>query len=77
MAQVLVRNLPDKTVASLKSRAKRNRRSLQAELRLILESAARPQDGDWREALERLERMFAGRAFRDSTELIRADRESH
>ncbi len=77
MAQVLVRNLPDETVASLKEQAKRHRRSLQAELRLILEAAAQPRNADWREALERLDRLFAGRAFHDSTGLIRADRERH
>jgi len=77
MSQVLVRNLPEKTVAQLKARAKRNRRSLQAELRLVLEAAARPVPANWRKELERLDRLFTGRTVRDSTDLIRADRESH
>lgn len=38
MAQILVRNLPDKTVALLKERAKRNKRSLEAEVREVLDS---------------------------------------
>jgi hypothetical protein len=41
MAQVLIRNLDRKTVDRLKARARRNGRSLEAELRLILEREAR------------------------------------
>ena len=77
MAQVLVRNLPAETVALLKERAQRHRRSLQAELREILEEAAKPPRGDWRAALERLDLRLTGRTLSDSTELIRQDRESH
>lgn len=40
VAQALIRNLPDEVVAGLKARAKRNHRSLEAELRLILEREA-------------------------------------
>ncbi|MBI4728036.1 MAG: hypothetical protein HY775_00815 [Acidobacteria bacterium] len=40
MAQTLIRDLPDEVVARLKARAKRNHRSLEAELRLILEREA-------------------------------------
>ena len=41
MASVLIRNLPDEVVDRLKSSAKRNNRSLQQELRVVLEEAAR------------------------------------
>ena len=40
MGQVLVRNLPAEVVKKLKSRAKQHRRSLQDELKDILEQAA-------------------------------------
>ena len=40
MAQVLVRDLDDSVVDKLKARAKRHGRSLEAELRLVLERAA-------------------------------------
>lgn len=46
MAQVLVRNLDEKTVAQLKKRAAGNGRSLQAELKLLLEQAVRPDGMD-------------------------------
>ena len=77
MAQVLVRNLKDKVVARLKKRAQTQGRSLQAEVKMILEEAAKEDAGDfWKEAARirgRLKR--SGRAFSDSTVLIREDRD--
>jgi plasmid stability protein len=40
MAQILVRNLPTEVVRKLKMRARQHRRSLQEELKDILEEAA-------------------------------------
>ena len=40
MARVLIRDLSERTVERLKARAERNGRSLQAELRIIVERAA-------------------------------------
>jgi antitoxin FitA len=77
MAQVLVRNLEDKVVARLKKRAKTRGRSLQAEVKTILEEAAQEESGDfWKEAdriRERLKR--SGKQFSDSADLIREDRD--
>ena len=42
MAQLHVRNVPDDLVAALKERAFRNRRSMEAEHRNILEEVLRP-----------------------------------
>ena len=42
MAQLHVRNVPDDLVAALKERAARNRRSMEAEHRNILEEVLRP-----------------------------------
>jgi len=74
MAQVLVRGLDPATVEKLKDRARRNSRSLQAELKSILEQAAAKSTGDLRTAMKRVQAMFAGRGFSDSAELIREDR---
>ncbi|HJX64944.1 MAG TPA: plasmid stability protein [Polyangia bacterium] len=41
MASLLIRNLDDAAVARLKARARRNNRSLQGEVKSILESEAR------------------------------------
>ena len=72
MAQVLIRGLDHRTVARLKSRARRNSRSLEAEVRSILEEAA--QTLDYRAALERIRSMFAGGTPSDSAPLTGEDR---
>ncbi len=76
MAQVLVRNLDEKTVAQLKKRAVGNGRSLQAELKLLLEQAARPDGMDaWQEVKQfRAKMKKSRRTFTDSATLIREDR---
>ncbi len=77
MADVLVRKLDDKLVKRLKKRAEEHGRSLQGEVKVILEeAAARPTAGEQRKRLERVQKMFAGRIFSDSTDLIREDRDS-
>ncbi|MGO1173593.1 MAG: FitA-like ribbon-helix-helix domain-containing protein [Actinomycetaceae bacterium] len=43
MEQILIRNLPVGTKASLRARAKQNQRSLEAEARALLAAAAQQQ----------------------------------
>jgi plasmid stability protein len=74
MAQVLVRNLRNEVVKKLKLRAKQHRRSLQEELKEILEDASRQNTGDVRAKVNQVRKLFAGRKFTDSSELIRRDR---
>jgi len=76
---VLIRDLSEKTVKELKKRAANNNRSLQAELKAILDGTA---DRDrhlrkWRKDTDRIynELKKSGRTFSDSTELIREDRD--
>ncbi|MDH4083951.1 MAG: hypothetical protein OEV99_08850 [Nitrospira sp.] len=77
MAQVLVRNLKDNVVARLKKRAKPWGRSLQAEVKTILEEAAKDVPEEfWKEAdriREQLKRSV--RKFSDSAALIREERD--
>jgi antitoxin FitA len=76
MAQVLVRDLDEKTVKRLKARAEENGRSLQSEVKAILEQAAAEKTAAERgRIIAKWQRHFAGRHFEDSAELIRADRE--
>ncbi|BFU89915.1 MAG: hypothetical protein NTAFB01_11020 [Nitrospira sp.] len=78
MAQVLVRNLKGTVVARLKKRAAQRGRSLQAEVKQILEDAAAEADQTdvWKRIEKFRERMRrSGRTFSDSAELIREDRE--
>lgn len=75
MANVLIRNLDDRTVARLKKRAARNERTLQAELQAILERAATIDFSDGRALAARIRRKLSDRTHSDSAELIASDRE--
>ena len=74
MAQVLVRDLDRSVIERLKARAQQHGRSLQVELKTIIEQAARSDLEAARRAAERLRRKLAGRKFSDSTVLIAEDR---
>ncbi len=76
MAQVLVRQLDDKLVERLKKRAKEHGRSLQSEVKTILEEAVPDYAGAWKR-IARLKKNLeqAGRTFSDSASLIRKDRD--
>jgi antitoxin FitA len=69
-----VRNLPTEVVKKLKLRAKQHRRSLQEELKEILEDAARQNAKDVQAKVNQVRKLFAERKFGDSSELIRQDR---
>lgn len=77
MASVTIRNLDDGVVERLKSKAKDNGRSLEAELREILSTVARR--ASTKELLAEADRIAAmtpkDRPQTDSTILIREDRD--
>lgn len=78
MAQILVRNLEAGVVRKLKERARKAGRSLQAEAKFILEKEANSPQVDMeaaRKLSEKIRRMFKGRKFDDSADLIREDRD--
>ena len=75
MAQILVRNLDEAVVDRLKSRATQHNRSLQAEVKTILEQAAQVDAKTARELAMSIRKQFAGREFTDSVDLIREDRD--
>ena len=78
MGQLIVRNLDDRVIDALKARAARQERSLEAELRVILERAAGEREIDVAEArirAERISRALEGRPHSDSAALIREDRD--
>ena len=74
MPQLLVRDLSEETVKRLKIRAKKQHRSLQGEVKLILEGAALQSIEGAKEMAEKIRVGFADRTFSDSAELIRQDR---
>ena len=76
MAQILIRDLDDDVVATLKARAKANHRSLQGEVKaLLVEKAHAKSMSQIREDLRRFRSSFGKKKFSDSARLIRADRE--
>jgi plasmid stability protein len=75
VAQLLIRDLDPETVNRLKERALRHRRSLQGEIRLILEKEAAAGARDAWELADRIRASFGGRRFADSATLIREDRD--
>jgi antitoxin FitA len=77
MPQILVRGLDKKTVERLKAQARSHRRSLQQEVKAVLEQAAVMLTmEEARDVAEAWHRRLAGRSFSDSAELIREDRDS-
>lgn len=79
MPDLLVRNLKPETVAYLKDRARLNRRSVSAEVALILEDAAGREPNPHAEFWEwsrRFLRETEGTYQSDSADLIREDRDT-
>ena len=75
MAQVLVRDIAPEIVDKLKVRARQHHRSLEAELRTIFEQAVEEPVVSRMAEVTRIQALFAGRPFDDSTDLLREDRE--
>jgi plasmid stability protein len=75
MPDLLVRDVDETAVARLKERARLNGRSLGAELKIILEQAAKQVSMTTARALaEQMTRSLEGRTHTESTELLREDR---
>jgi plasmid stability protein len=76
MAQVLVRRLDSKVVVRLKKRAREHGRSLQSEVKTILEEAVPDYEAAWKR-IERFRKRLhkSGRRFSNSADLIREDRD--
>ena len=75
MGQILVRGLNDDVIERLKNRAKQDGRSLQSEVKLILEQAARTDVETARKLADNIRKRFKGRKLKDSADLIREDRD--
>lgn len=75
MAQVIIRNLDDSVVNALKRKAKSHRRSLEQELREMLNQAAKPVRDELVAEIDRIRAMTPPKIQTDSTELVREDRD--
>jgi plasmid stability protein len=77
MADLLIRGLSEQTMSHLKARAKRNGRSVQGEVKALIEANAgyTMAEAAAEAARIRAELAATGKVFGDSAEIIRADRE--
>ena len=77
MPNVLIRNIDDETLKRLKDRAKENNRSLQEELKELVESYAKPDIDETRNRVNDILEKYkaSGTSFPDSGEEISKDRE--
>src|SRR3989442_6964570 len=73
MLQVLIGDGDPGVIKKLKLRARRPRRSLQAELKDVLEQASAASPADVLARIEPVRAMFRRRRFTDSAVLIRRD----
>jgi plasmid stability protein len=73
MRQLLIRDVEDEVVEALKERAKRNQRSLQGELKLIVTQAAQPTRIDTAliARIDALRNKLKGRKHTSSVKLLR------
>ena len=78
MAQVLIRDLDPEVIEALKKKAQENRRSLQGELKTILEAAAGESQHKglnlFLEQVQEIRTRTAGKHHTDAAELVREDR---
>ena len=75
MAEILVRGLDAQTIKRLKEQAARHGRSLQAEVKSILDQAAGKTLKELLAEAARIRRRFKSRSMMDSCDLIRQDRD--
>ena len=74
MSQLLIRNLEEETIELLKKQAKLHNRSLQGEVKQILEENVKMSMKDARIKAKKLRASFGKKMFSDSANLIREDR---
>lgn len=71
---LLIRNLEPEIIQRLKLRAKRHHRSLQRELKCIVEAATKVSMAEARKITAAWRKRLAGGSFTDSATAIRKDR---
>jgi plasmid stability protein len=76
MGVLTVRNVDDELIRELKIRAAKHGRSAEAEHRLILEQALRPDQDALVRELQDHRRSLEGGDFSDTTDIIRRSRDS-
>ncbi len=76
MKALTVREVPDTVYEVIRADAKTSRRSIQEQVRWVLEKDARLPRGGFLSAARRWNRRLKGRALGDSVEAVRSAREN-
>ncbi len=74
MSPLLIRNLAEETIEQLKNQAKLHNRSLQGEVKQILEENVKMSIKNARIKARKIRASFGKNVFSDSAHLIREDR---
>lgn len=77
MGQLLVRNVSEEGIKALKARAVSHGRSMEAELRDMVQGLAKPKLSDFIAEADRLREETRGRGGMTAAEILREDRDSH
>ena len=75
MKSISIRNVPNDVYAALQRMAKSNRRSLQEQIKLILEQEIKLSNRSFLAAAAEWRNRVQGRKLSDTVEMIREDRE--
>jgi antitoxin FitA len=75
MADLLIRNVESGVIKNLKILAKHHHRSLQNELKCIIEGATKLSMEEVKNTSVFWHKKYSGKSFTDSTELLRKDRD--
>lgn len=74
MKSISIRNVPDTVYTALQEMARANRRSLQEQIKFILEKEAVLVKGSSLAAAANWRKQFKGRKFTDTVKMIQQDR---
>jgi len=74
MPNILIRDVSQKTINQLKARAKQHNRSLQGEVKHLVEETVKTNGEDALLRARKIRASFGNKTFSDSSELIRENR---
>ena len=75
MKSISIRNVPDNIYTGLQVMAKTNRRSLQEQIKIILEQEVKLKNKSFLVGAARWRKRRHGRDLKDTVEMVRRDRE--
>ena len=74
MPNILIRDIPQKTIDQLKARAKQHNRSLQGEVKHLVEETVKTTGKAALLRARKIRASFGTKTFSDSADLLREDR---